>query len=61
MVSGNTTMNLIVQSDLFVCPIVIARQLNTIHSQVGLKVAWLVGVFTVDLRQRDESACVQWP
>ena len=57
----NPPMNLIVESDLLVEEVLVARELHPVHPQIRLRQARPVGIFGVDLRQGDERAAVPGP
>ena len=61
MMRGNAAMNLVVQPHLAIPLVLPAGKLHAIHAQVALREAGLVGVFGVNLRQRDVGAAVVGP
>ena len=58
---ADAAMNLVMQADLSVGLILSAGELNAVHPQIGVLPARPVGVFGVDLRQRDEGSSVVRP
>ncbi len=61
MVHADAAMDLVVQADLPVRLVLVARELDPVHPQVGSRRARPVGVFGVDLRQGDERTAVHRP
>src|SRR6202451_21329 len=54
-------MNLVMQADFPIRQIPAPGQLDAVHAQVGAREAGPIGVFGVDLGQRDEGAAVPGP
>ena len=61
MVHADPAMDLVVQPDLAVGLVLVARELDPVHPQVRSSQAGPVGVLGVDLRQRDERPAVHRP
>ena len=61
VVHADPAMDLVVQADLAARLVVVARELDAVHPQVGPGQAWAVGVLGVDLRQGDERPAVHRP
>ena len=56
VMDADAAVDLVVQPDLAVGLVLVARELHAVHAEVRLPPAGPVGVFGVDLRQRDERA-----
>ena len=61
VVHADAAVDLVVQPDLAVRLVLVARELNPVHPQVRPRQAGPVGVLGVDLRQRDERPAVHRP
>ena len=61
MMYTDRTMYLVVQSDLVVGFVRVARQLNAVHAKVRTAHARVIDVLGIDLRQRDECTAVFRP
>src|SRR5438034_5004646 len=61
MVNANAPVNLVMEPNFAVHLVLIARHLDPVESQVRLRPAGVVGVFGVDLPERDERPAVEWP
>ncbi|MNI75775.1 hypothetical protein D3C73_1319570 [compost metagenome] len=54
-------MNLIMQTDFLIYFVLIAIELHSIHTQVGIHNSWLFRVLGIDLRQRNKCPPVIRP
>ena len=61
MMNADTAMNLVMQPNFAVGNVIVAVQLDPVHSHVRILEAGVVGVFRIDLRQRDERSAVSRP
>lgn len=61
MVNANVAADLVVEANFFVEFVVVARELDAVHTQVGVHDAGIIGVFGVDLGQEDKGATVVGP
>ena len=58
---ADTTVQLIVQAHLAALLVRVARQLHSVHPEVGSLRSWMVWVFGVDRRERDKRAAITGP
>jgi len=61
MVDADAAVDLVVDADLLVQPVLISGQLHPVHSQVGMADAGTLSALGVDLGKGDEGATVVGP
>ena len=61
MVKTNPAVQLIVQTNLLVHPVLISAQLHAVHAYVGIEVAGFIRMLSVHLRQRDKRTSIHRP
>ncbi len=61
MMDADAAMDLVVQTDFLVGPVLAAGELDAVHAQVRAAESGRVGIFGIDQRQGDEGAAVVGP